>query len=99
MFTNQQLLSLIFGIWNDYGEDFVLINRLVNKLRNGKNIFILPDSSFGVEEVLSILKSLGLFRHISVCESLGYLEERIIRGTTANPPRTESRMYCIVISN
>lgn len=74
-------------------------NRLVNELRNGKDIFILPDSLFGVEEVANILKSLGLFRHIFVCEKLDYPDERILKGTTETPPKTKSKMYCIVISD
>ena len=73
--------------------------RLLMELRNGKNVFLLPDSSFGVNELAGFLKSEGLQRQISVCERLGYPDERITTGTTENPPYAESDMYCVVISN
>lgn len=73
--------------------------RLLMELRNGKNVFLLPDSSFGVNELAGFLKSEGLQRQISVCERLGYPDERIVTGTTENPPYAESDMYCVVISN
>lgn len=73
--------------------------RLISELRNGKNVFILPDSSFGVNEISGFLKSEGLQRQISVCERLGYPEERITTRTTENPPSAESDMYCVVISD
>jgi cobalt-precorrin-7 (C5)-methyltransferase len=74
-------------------------NRLLMELRNGKKVFLLTDSSFGIDDVATLLKSQGLSRHISVCEKLGYPDERIITGTTEKPPSAESGMYCVVISN
>ncbi len=73
--------------------------RLLMELRNGKTVFLLPDSSFGVNELAGFLKSEGLQGQISICERLGYPDERIITGTTENPPYAESDMYCVVISN
>lgn len=74
-------------------------NRLVTELRNGKNVFLLPDSSFGIDEIVDILKSMDLSMQISVCERLGYPDERVTTGTTENPPNAESDMYCVVIRN
>lgn len=74
-------------------------NRLVTELRNGKNVFLLPDSSFGIDEIVDILKSMDLSMQISVCERLGYPDERVTTGTTENPPHAESDMYCVVIRN
>ncbi len=73
-------------------------NRLIAELRNGKNVFLIPDTSFGVDEIAALLKSGGLQRNISVCERLGYPDERIATVTSGNPPHAESGMYCIVIS-
>ncbi len=87
-------LSIITAHARDTG---VAKNRLIRELRNGNNIFLLPDPSFGVNEVADILSSLGLSRQISVCERLGYPDERIAAGTTENPPRAGSDMYCVVI--
>lgn len=74
-------------------------NRLVTELRNGKNVFLLPDPSFGIDEIVDILKSMDLSMQISVCERLGYPDERVTTGTTENPPHAESDMYCVVIRN
>jgi cobalt-precorrin-7 (C5)-methyltransferase len=74
-------------------------SRLIMELRNGKNIFLLPDSSFGVYEVVQLLKSQSMFRKLSICERLAYPDERISTGTTDEPPAAESNLYCIVITN
>lgn len=70
---------------------------LIMELRNGKNLFLLPDSSYGIEEIAVLLKSLGLSRRIFVCEKLGYPDERIATGTPEKPPHAESEMYCVII--
>ncbi|MCZ7400863.1 MAG: cobalt-precorrin-7 (C(5))-methyltransferase [Candidatus Methanoperedens sp.] len=64
----------------------------------GKNVFLLPDFSFGAVEIADFLKSHHLSRRISVCESLGYPDERIDTGTTDKPPHPESDMFCVVIT-
>lgn len=74
-------------------------NRLIMELRNGKNVFLLPDSSFGVHEIAQLLKSRSMFRNLSICERLAYPDERISTGTTEEPPAAESNLYCIVITN
>ncbi len=74
-------------------------NLLIMELRNGKNVFLLPDSSFGVHEIAQLLKSQSMFRKLSICERLAYPDERISTGTTEEPPAAESDLYCIVITN
>ena len=73
--------------------------QLASALEDGENVFLLPDSSFGVNEVAGFLHSLGISGRISVCEKLGYPDERIDTGTTGKPPHAETGMYCIVIVN
>ncbi|MDO9096494.1 MAG: cobalt-precorrin-7 (C(5))-methyltransferase [Candidatus Methanoperedens sp.] len=73
-------------------------SRLAAELEAGKNVFLLPDSSFGVNEIADFLLSLHLPRRVSVCERLGYPDERIDTGTTDKPPHPESDMYCVVIT-
>lgn len=72
-------------------------DQILMGLNDGKDVFLLPDSTFGVDEVAVFLVSLGLTRRITICERLGYPDERITTGTTVNPPIAESDMYCIVI--
>jgi cobalt-precorrin-7 (C5)-methyltransferase len=74
-------------------------NRLIMELRNGKNVFLLPDSSFGVNEIAGLLRSLNMFRKLSICERLAYPDELISTGTTEEPPAAGSNLYCIIITN
>ena len=73
--------------------------RLIRELRDGKNVFLLPGSSFGVDEIASLLRMEGLSRKISVCERLAYPDERISTGTTERPPAAGTDLYCVMISD
>lgn len=88
-------LSIITAHSRDIG---LVKNRLAVELGNGKNIFLIPDSSFGLNEIAGFLRYEGLFRRISICERLGYPDERIETGSTEQPPVAMSGLYCVVIS-
>jgi len=75
----------------------VVKKRLISEFNRGKNVFLLPDSSFGPFEVAEFLNDHGLLREIAVCQQLGYPDERILMGTSKEPPLIETDMYCIVI--
>jgi cobalt-precorrin-7 (C5)-methyltransferase len=77
----------------------VVKKRLISELDHGKNVFLLPDSSFGAPEVAEFLNNHGLLREITICQQLGYPEERIEMGTSEEPPSVETDMYCIVITS
>jgi cobalt-precorrin-7 (C5)-methyltransferase len=94
LFLDIEELGVISAHARDTGA---VKRRLIMELRNGRDVFLLPDPSFGIEEVAGLLESHGLSRRIWVCEKLGYPEERIATGTTGNPPQAESEMYCVVI--
>ena len=70
---------------------------LVQELKLGKNIFMLPDASFGTEEVASVLRELKMDAQIYACEQLGYPDECINVGSVNAPPLVRSDMYCIMI--
>ena len=70
---------------------------LVQELKLGKNIFMLPDVSFGAKEVAAVLRELEINAHIYTCEQLGYPDERISVGNVDAPPVVGSDMYCIMI--
>lgn len=72
-------------------------NLLIQELKLGKNILLLPDSSFGSPEVAEVLSDLKIDADIYACEDLGYPEERITGGTQNNPPEVQSKLYCIMI--
>ena len=70
---------------------------LICELELGKNIFMLPDVSFGTEEVASVLRELNIDAHIYACEQLGYPDERISVGDVNVPPIAKSDLYCIMV--
>jgi cobalt-precorrin-7 (C5)-methyltransferase len=80
-------------------EAVIVKDRIIAELRSGKNIFLLPGSSLGINEVAGLLRSHGLQRKISTFERLGYEDERILTGTTEKPPCVKSDLYCIIINN
>ena len=90
------LLSVITAHSRDIEQ---VKNRLIMELRNGRDVFLLPDSSFGVHEVVELLRAKSMFRKLSICERLAYPDERISTGTIEKPPAAESNLYCIVITN
>jgi precorrin-6y C5,15-methyltransferase (decarboxylating) CbiE subunit len=73
--------------------------RLLSELNRGKNVFLLPDSSFGALEVAKFLSDHGLLREIAVCQQLGYPDEKIVLGNTDKSPSIENDMYCLVITS
>jgi cobalt-precorrin-7 (C5)-methyltransferase len=77
----------------------VVKKRLLSELNHGKNVFLLPDSSFGALEVAEFINDHGLLREIAVFQQLGYPDERIVMGTSEEPPSVEIDMYCIVITS
>lgn len=70
---------------------------LVQELKLGKNIFMLPDTSFGTVEVAAVLRELEMDARIYACEDLGYPDERISCGNVDTPPLVGSGMYCIMV--
>lgn len=71
--------------------------KLKREIGSGKNVFLLPDRSFNVDEIASSVRSLGLHRNITICENLGYPDERILTGDSDEPPIAESEFYVVVI--
>jgi cobalt-precorrin-7 (C5)-methyltransferase len=73
-------------------------SRLIKEMKGGKNVFLLPDAKFGVDEIAEILKHHGISRRIWVFEKLAYPDEHISEGTTERPPVARSGLYCIMIA-
>ena len=72
--------------------------RLIKELADGKNVFLLPGTMFGVSEMAAMLEQRGISRRILVFENLAYPDERITEGTTERPPVARSGLYCIMIA-
>lgn len=72
------------------------ITRFKQAITSEATVFLLPSSEFGVGEVADVLKSIELDVPIAVLEQLGYPDERIEVGSALQPPRANSRLYCIL---
>ena len=81
-----------------HGRDFEPAKtELIRELKNGRNIFLLPEETFGSREVAEILKELGMEAELYICENLGYPEERIAKGTPENPPIPKTTLYGLLV--
>jgi cobalt-precorrin-7 (C5)-methyltransferase len=81
-----------------HGRDFEPAKaELIRELKNRRNIFLLPEETFGSLEVAEILKELGMEAELYICENLGYPEERIAKGTPDNPPIPRTILYGLLI--
>ncbi|MHC1755772.1 MAG: cobalt-precorrin-7 (C(5))-methyltransferase [Methanosarcina sp.] len=81
-----------------HGRDFEPAKaELIQELKNGRNIFLLPEETFGSREVAEVLKELGIEAELYTCENLGYPEERIAKGTPDNPPIAETILYGLLV--
>lgn len=72
-------------------------NELVQEIKLGKNIFLLPDEKFGSIEVCAVLKELGVKADVYSLEELGYPCEKIVKGDFENPPLPDSDLYGLMI--
>jgi len=72
-------------------------NELIQEIRLGKNVFLLPDEKFGAVEVCEVLREIGVCAEVYSLEELGYPEERIVKGDERNPPQVRSELYGLMI--
>lgn len=72
-------------------------DELVQEIKLGKNVFLLPDEKFGAVDVCSVLAELGVSADVYSLEELGYPEEKILKGDVLNPPKPESDLYGLMI--
>ncbi|MEZ5334540.1 MAG: cobalt-precorrin-7 (C(5))-methyltransferase [Methanolobus sp.] len=69
----------------------------IREIDLGKNIFMLPATTFGTKEVASLLNEMGIEARICIYEDIGYPYERAVCGTVAEPPENRSDVYCIMV--
>jgi cobalt-precorrin-7 (C5)-methyltransferase len=63
----------------------------------GKIAFVLADPQFDIDACAAYLVENGISCDLAICENLGYLEERIVAGTVASPPRVTSPLFCLIV--
>ena len=80
------------------GHDMA-IRETREELSRKKIVFMLTDPKFDVSMLYDELARVSGPVRISVCENLGYPEERIVTGPLSSPPRPETGLYVLVIGN
>jgi len=72
---------------------------ILSELELGKTVFILPDARFDLREVSKFLLDHGFSIPVAVCEQAAYPDERIVIGTTENPPDVMTDLFSVVIGS
>jgi prephenate dehydratase len=70
---------------------------ILRELKLGKTVFVLPDARFDLHKISEFLLDHGFSIPIAVCEQLAYPDERIVVGTTRNPPDAKSNLFSVMI--
>lgn len=66
------------------------------ELKRGRYVFLLADESTDLDALCRYLEDTGIHRDVFVLRDLGYPEERITAGTTADPPEAGG-LFSVVI--
>lgn len=80
-----------------HGKDHASgIKRVAEEVERGYLVFVIPDPVFDIETFAEVLFNRCGKIKIAVCERLGYSDERIMEGTSADPPGAETDLFVLV---
>ena len=71
---------------------------IIEEVERGKCVFLLVDDSTDLAGLCNEMENIGLKRNVVVLSDLGYPEEKIKWGSTADPPESKG-MACVVIGD
>lgn len=81
-----------------HGRDHeAAIREVCQEAGRGKAVYLLADPSFDTVLLAKRLRECSPGAAITLCEGLGYPEERIVTGTVDSPPVPRSELYSLVI--
>lgn len=69
---------------------------VASELSRDKSVFLLTDESTDLEGLCRLLEERGLKKSVVALTDLGYPQEKIVRGSTASPPRAPG-LSCVLI--
>ena len=87
-------VAVVDGHHRDPG---LAIAEVVGEVGRGKIVFLIPDPAFPMADLAGAIRRGGISCTIALCEDLGYLAERISRGTPEQPPEIRSGLFSLVI--
>jgi cobalt-precorrin-7 (C5)-methyltransferase len=86
-------------ICSAHGRDHdVVIMECCELLRKIKKIAIITDPSFSIKMFGEKLSQQEPVSYITLCENLGYPDERIVKGTCEKPPIPSGGTYILFVS-
>jgi cobalt-precorrin-7 (C5)-methyltransferase len=71
----------------------------LDEVQRGKIVFLLADPKFDLGELYRRLAGLRIPLQVSLCENLGYNDEKIITAPIQSPPVKSADLYSVVIGN
>jgi cobalt-precorrin-7 (C5)-methyltransferase len=71
----------------------------LEEVQRGKIVFLLADPKFDLPELYRRLAGHGMPLQVSLCENLGYKDEKIITAPIQSPPVKTADLYSVVIGN
>jgi cobalt-precorrin-7 (C5)-methyltransferase len=71
----------------------------LDEVRRGKIVFLLADPKFDLVELYRRLAGLQMPLQVSLCENLGYNDEKITTAPIHSPPLKSANLYSVVIGN
>ncbi|WOF15834.1 cobalt-precorrin-7 (C(5))-methyltransferase [Methanoplanus sp. FWC-SCC4] len=82
---------------NAHGKDHkIAVSNTVDEILRGKVVFLIADPNFDTKYLCGQILPENKTCTISVCENLGYENERIVTGSVSSPPDVKSDLFVIV---
>jgi len=89
-----QEVSVVVAHGRDHGR---ALSELHSEVGRGKTVFLIADPGFDVRACARGLLDLQGEVTITICENLGYPEERLESGTRESPPLPGAGLYYLVV--
>ena len=87
-------------IVNAHGKDHIAaIERTSEELERGYIVFLIADPAFDISLLCSTLNCEKSSLKVTLCENLGYEDERIVTSSICSPPERKSDLFVLIIGN
>jgi cobalt-precorrin-7 (C5)-methyltransferase len=87
-------------IMSAHGKYYAIaLKNAAEEVLRGRNVFLLADPTFSVNELAEKLAPGSPDCQIAVCERLGYPDERVQVGTALMPPETKTDLFVVIVGD
>ncbi|MBN2734002.1 MAG: cobalt-precorrin-7 (C(5))-methyltransferase [Methanomicrobiaceae archaeon] len=85
---------------NAHGKDHIAaIKKASEEIERGYIVFLIADPAFDINILCNNLKCINSSLKVSLCENLGYDNERIVTSPISDPPERISSLFVLIIGN